>query len=507
MSTKEQPMEKKNLVPQLGIFLKKDTAYLILAGSFALLTVVTIISACKFGSYLLPDTIGYFKITIGFSDALASLSPFYPFLLSNFPLSLIPLFDRVLFLSLITSVLAIYLLYRIATHADRNEGVIFFSFGISLFSWWSFRVLGSAHADSVFYLMVLVWLYNFIWPEKEDNHYFPAMAVLSALMIWVKLNALFLIPLLLIWMLIDRNWGWSIVIGSMIASWALFQWVVPENILQFHLTEQVAGKQGLLTHLALFYENLASWMQVTLGLVISDTLSQLIPKPVTFIMGLGWTFFLTAYLLMNKNKRENKTYQLLLFGVVYTLCFLAFQQWSGYREVNYRTLFPYLLVISWATWITLIRLNQKKIMILLAICISGHTMVGHGLLWQRKDVSSLTLAKEFHQSEVRKNIEGVLEEGHLEIRTDAPEKLMLSFVDLQVLPIQPGNQFKEGKNYPLSQEEKLREREQALESLLSGKAVIVLFKADEFWEQVAESADVASIVDDRVMILSLSYLP
>ena len=248
-------------------------------------------------------------------------------------------------------------------------------------------------------------------------------------------------------------------------------------------------------------------MQVTLGIIISDVLSQFVPKPIAFILGLGWAFFLLAYLILNKNKGENKTYQLLLFGVMYTLCFLAFQQWSGYREVNFRTLFPYLVVISWATWTTLIRLKQKKIMMLLAIFISGHTLAGHALLWQRDDVASLIMAKKFHQTEVKKNIEAVLEDSHQEIRTDAPEKIMLSFVDLQVLPVQPEAIFIEGKNKTLNQQEKLLEREQALASLLSGKAVVVLFQTDEFWEQAAENADVSTYRDNKVLILSLSRLP
>lgn len=500
-------MEKKNIAPQLVNFFKNDNSFLIVAGTFSLLFILTLISFWKFGSYLSPDTIGYFQITIGLPDALSSLSPFYPFLLSNLPLSLIPLFDRILVLNLITGILAFYFLYKIAAHADKNAGIIFSLFGISLLSWWSFRVLGSAHADSIFYLLVLAWLYVFIWSDKDDNHYFPALGVLSALIVWVKLNTLFLIPLLLVWILIDPNWRWLIVLGCIIASWAVFQWVVPENILQFHLTEHANANPGILNHLALFYENMASWMQVTLGLVISDFLSQRIPKPLAFILALVWAFFLLAYLFLNKNKRENKTYPLILFGVMYTLCFLAFQQLSGYQEVNFRTLFPYLMVISWATWTSLIRLNQKKVMVLLAICIGGHTLVGHGLLWQREDVASLTLAKHFHQSDVKKNIEAVLEDHHQEIRTDAPEKLMLSFVDLQVTPIQPKALFIEGKNKPLSESERLMERDQALASLLSGRSIVVLFQADEFWEQVAEKSNVDTSGDDKVLILSVSELP
>jgi len=500
-------MEKKNIVPQVLNFFKNDRSILIFAGIFSLLSISSIISFWKFGSYLSPDTVGYFQITIGFPDALSSLSPFYPFLLSNLPLSLLPIFDRVLVLNLLTGILAFYCLYKIALHADKNAGIILLTFGISLLSWWSFRVLGSAHADSIFYLLLLIWLYLFIWSDKDDTHYFPAIGMVSALMVWVKLNALFLIPLLLVWVLIERNWRWLIVLGCVLASWALFQWTVPENIVQFHLTEKMAGEQSILNHLVLFYENMASWMQVTLGIIISDVLSQFVPKPIAFILGLGWAFFLLAYLILNKNKGENKTYQLLLFGVMYTLCFLAFQQWSGYREVNFRTLFPYLVVISWATWTTLIRLKQKKIMMLLAIFISGHTLAGHALLWQRDDVASLIMAKKFHQTEVKKNIEAVLEDSHQEIRTDAPEKIMLSFVDLQVLPVQPEAIFIEGKNKTLNQQEKLLEREQALASLLSGKAVVVLFQTDEFWEQAAENADVSTYRDNKVLILSLSRLP
>ncbi|SHN02285.1 hypothetical protein SAMN04488057_105271 [Cyclobacterium lianum] len=500
-------MQKITPVHLPGIFRKKGAFFFIISGGFAMLFIVSIVSTWIFGPYLSPDTTGFFKITIGYYEPLASLSPFYPFLLANLPLSLIPIFDRVLVLNLLTALLAIYFVYTIASHAEKNKWMVFSLFGISLFSWWSFRVLGSAHADSIFYLQVLVWLHLFVWSEKNEKYYFPSMAVLSAIMVWTKVNSLFLIPLLFIWLIIDRDWRWSIVIVSLIVSWTLYSLVLPENILAFHFSAKENTSTGPLSYLILLYENLAGWMQVTAGLVFSDTLGQSIPRPVAFILGLAWAAFLLAYLVLNKHKRRNKTYLLLLFGATYTFCFLAFQQYSGYREVNYRTLFPYLLVISWSLWITLIRLNNKKLIIVLMVLIVGHTCTGHVLLWMRDDVYSLHIAKKTHHSELKHTIEEVLTNSHREIRTDAPQKLMLSFPDLRVLPVLPTSVFIEGKNYALSNEESLLARDQALNALLEDRAVIVLFAPDEYWQRISERADVAAILTGEGTILYLDTLP
>ncbi|MDN3686573.1 hypothetical protein [Cyclobacterium jeungdonense] len=476
-----------------------------LAVVVGLLLAASIVSFWKFGSYLSPDTLSYLRIIHGFPNLLSSLSPFYPFLLAQPPLSYLPLFDKILVANLIAVGLSFWVVYKIALKAGKTFPWVLFSFGLSLLSWWSFRVLGSAHADSLFYALLVLWLYLFIWGDQRENHYFPAIAILSALLIWVKLNALFLFPFLLIWSLISRNKSWLLVALATLVSWACYQWTIPENILHFHVTQREGN--GIWPALYLFYENLATWMQVTLGLIISDTLSQYIPRALAFALGVCWIGFLGVFLIFHQRKRENKLYSLLLFGSIYSLFFLTLQQWAGFREVNYRTLFPYLLVISWALWIVLIRNEKKRLLLVLAILIAGHTLIGHLLLWQRDRVASLTEAKSFHNSLLKDEISSLLTHKQVTIRTDHPEKLMLSFMDREVIPLDPAFRFVDGKNEAVSPTERKEEKEIALASVREGKEILVIFEPDSFWENVAENESLNALVEDGVLILVARNLP
>ncbi len=461
----------------------------------------------KFGSYLSPDSLSYARLSEGFPYLLSSLSPFYPFLLSQPPLSLIPLIDRILVLNVLVFGGAIWMVVKIARKAGDYFLLIFYTFGISLLSWWSFRVIGSAHADSLFYLLLLLWLYLFVWGNKGEDYYLPAIASLSALLIWVKLNALFLIPFFFIWSFIERKKGWLLIAGTTLLSWLVYQWAIPENILSYHLGDSPFPIASGLDAAPLFYENFATWMQVTLGLVVSDTLSQYIPRMLAFVLGIAWLAFLVLFLIGHKNKSGNKRYALLLFGTIYSLFFLGFQQWSGFREVNYRTLFPYLLVVSWSLWLFLLRIKRPKMLLLVALLVAGHTLVGHLLLWQREDVASLVEARSFHHSDLKRNIVTLLKGKRIEIRTDYPEKLMLSYRDKEVIRLDPAFAFINGKNEPLAPDKMLEQRQESLNSLMQGTAVIVLFRPDSFWKQVAENPSVHRLIDGETLILYSASLP
>lgn len=476
-----------------------------LAVLVGLLMVASMVSFWKFGSYLSPDTLSYLRINHGFPNLLSSLSPFYPFLLDQPPLSFLPLFDKLLITNLIAIGLSFWVVYKIALDAGKSFSWVLLTFGLSLLSWWSFRVLGSAHADSLFYALLLIWLYLLVWGNQEDKYYFPAMAILSALLIWVKLNALFLIPFLIIWTLISRKKGWLLVAFSGLVSWACYQWAIPENILHFHVTQREGN--DIWPALFLFYENLATWMQVTLGLLISDTLSQYIPRALAFSLGICWMGFLGVFLVFHQRKRENKLYPLLLFGSIYSLFFLAFQQWVGFREVNYRTLFPYLLVISWALWIVLIRNGNRRLLLVMALLIAGHTLTGHLLLWQRDRVASLTEAKAFHNSALKDKISSLLTHKQGIIRTDRPEKLMLSFMDREVIRLDPAFRFVDGKNKVVSPPEREKEKEIALASLIAGKEVLVIFEPDSYWKKIGENDSLCALVEEGVLILVAKNLP
>ncbi|AKP50085.1 hypothetical protein [Cyclobacterium amurskyense] len=453
----------------------KNTKYP-LAVFFIALLIGTVMNFCKYGPYITPDTIGYFNMAQGKDPELTSLSPFYSYFLSLFPFSLISIFDRAIVSGILMFLLAFYLLFKMSRKIGENSVNYFFAFGISILSWWSFRVLGSAHADSHFYLMFLFWIYLFIWKNERSTLYLILICFLSALMVWVKLNALFLVPLLALWVIISKEKQWIYVISATIISWLIYRWNMPENILDLHLSNQVVLQASQLSTIGLFYENLSTWFQVNLALLFSDLLTQHIPKPLAFTSALLSFAFLIHYLVKSHNQHNNPIYKALLISFVYSVFFLGFELKIGYKEINYRTLFPQLVTLSLALWIYLIQYNKKKSILIIGLLITSYTLSGHYIIWQRNDVASLITAKRFDNSKQKETIERILNQNHQQIFSNSPEKIMLSFNTIDVLQIAPKNRFIEGKNYPLSDAETELERQKSIQALKDGSALVVLFQ-------------------------------
>lgn len=70
-------------------------------------------------------------------------------------------------------------------------------------------------------------------------------------------------------------------------------------------------------------------------------------------------------------------------------------------------------------------------LVTLVFLITGHTLIGHYLTWQRNDVYSLFAAKSFHNSDKKQTIDNLLNGKQQQIYTDAPEKIMLSFYTMR----------------------------------------------------------------------------
>lgn len=394
------------------------------------------------------------------------------------------------------------LLFKISKKLHPNDKNYFFTLGSSLLAWWSFRVLGSAHADCLFYVLFLLWLYLFIWKKDRGIKYFILISCLSALMVWVKLNALFLVPLLCLWVLISKEKRWIYVITATIFSWISYRWMLPENILDLHLSNQVVLQSNQTSSITLFYENFSMWFQVSLGMLLSDLVTQYLPVPLAFLFALSGMVLVLYYLVKFRSNHSHFTYKLLLVSTVYSLFFLGFEQWIGYKEINYRTLFPHLMVLSFALWIYLIKNQKKYLMLTIGFLITAYTLTGHYLIWQRNDVASLITAKNFDKSKQKASIQRIMNHNHQQIFTDAPEKIMLSFLTSDVLQIAPKNRFTEGKNYPLSKEEMALERQKSIRSLENGSAIVVLFHPNEAAMQTYHLPGVKLIRENNMLIFS-----
>jgi hypothetical protein len=208
------------------------------------------------------------------------------------------------------------------------------------------------------------------------------------------------------------------------------------------------------------------------------------------------------YLVKFRSNHSHFTYKLLLVSTVYSLFFLGFEQWIGYKEINYRTLFPHLMVLSFALWIYLIKNQKKYLMLTIGFLITAYTLTGHYLIWQRNDVASLITAKNFDKSKQKASIQRIMNHNHQQIFTDAPEKIMLSFLTSDVLQIAPKNRFTEGKNYPLSKEEMALERQKSIRSLENGSAIVVLFHPNEAAMQTYHLPGVKLIRENNMLIFS-----
>jgi len=368
-------------------------------GILVLLMIVTLTNTFIFGPYFSPDTIHYFQIAKGNPESLKSLSPFYPFLLSISELLPVTIFDVSFIFVLISYSLAIYILYLISRKTYRNPSVLLFCcLGISLLSWWSYRILGSAHADGLFYVSIMVWIYLFIYGDKKEVSFTWSLALLSALMVWIKLNSLFIIPFLVIWSLIKGNKRYWAVIVAMVISYAFYHALVPRNVLVDRLDQDAESGLLIFQQLQLAYFNMVALGRVIVGLVLSDVVSSYLPGILSFLLALALLALKLFLLIFEKDKIGLPTFILLLFGTVYLVLFLTFQQWIGFKEVNFRTLFPYLLSLSWAVWIELVVRDKKGWILLLCLFIASHTFAGHFYIWQKTDLASLTAVKEFSSS-------------------------------------------------------------------------------------------------------------
>tara|TARA_R110000868_G_scaffold62800_2_gene189597 strand:+ start:10123 stop:11634 length:1512 start_codon:yes stop_codon:yes gene_type:complete len=458
-----------------NLSISKITVITVLTLLFLAVLTGTILDFWKYGPYFTPDTVGYFKMIHGNYEDLGVLSPFYSFVLSLPPFNFLSIFDRATVSSIAVFLLAMLFNFKFCQQLKNQNISLFYALGCSLLSWWSFRILGRAHADSHFYVLLLLWLYLFVWKKADEKWNIILMSFLSAVMIWSKLNTLFLVPLLVVWILLSKEKQWLIVIGSILCSWAVYQVVLPENILEIHLSNQVVLEMTPTNPFKHFYENLATWAQVSLGLIFSDFITQYIPLPLAFVLGCLGFVLLSKHIVKFRLKYNDPIYKLVLVSLVYSIFFLGFQQWIGYKEINFRTLFPHLLVLSLALWLVLIQKRKIVALVTLVFLITGHTLIGHYLTWQRNDVYSLFAAKSFHNSDKKQTIDNLLNGKQQQIYTDAPEKIMLSFLYNEVNQIDPRTRFIEGKNYLLSEEESLLARKRSIEALLNGSGIIVLF--------------------------------
>ena len=487
-------------MPNLTFF--KANSHKGLAAMLLLLFAGSLISYALYGPYYSPDTVNYFNFSLVFFEKniwTGIYSPAYPFLLRGltdfFPFTL---FKAAHLLILVQYGVGIYFLYRWtnATAAyyrfSRGKAVgLLLSILLIFHSWWSFRILTWAHADAVFYCLLIAWVYSLTrYFVQNSLSQLLILSLVSSTMIWVKLNALALLPFYIVLIITGTNRRkWLVPLGVTAASYVdyryLYRYDLPDG-------GTSGGDIGLTLlspeSLVILANNLAELFKSSLGFFLSDFLTAFIPQVAATIGG-GLLLLFLIYLAFKEIKSGLTLSSLfLLFGLVYLLCQLAFQQLIGFEEINYRTLFPYFLSCSGYGLIKLFQQNKLPITptILAALLISGHTLAGHLWLWKRTDVNSIFEVERLAESGMMKEVRLL----HQELSPQAafvsnhPEKLALLLNDPFITHYDPEFDFIHGKRRPVPEPQRQERKAEMLKKLRSGEVILVLFAKDKNWQEL-----------------------
>ena len=468
-----------------------------LAVMLLLLVGAAFISYACYGPYYSPDTVNYFDFSQNIlNDSLwrQIYSPLYPFVLhclSAFPF--LSLYDGAHLLILLQYGVGVYFLFLwtniTAKHyrlGRTKQLLLLLLVLISFHSWWSFRIVTWAHADASFYCLLIIWVYFLSqYYLKGSRKKLLILSVVSAVMIWFKLNALFLVPFYFFLFIFGaKQKTWLVPLCCTLFSYLVYRYFFQQHLLPAGVQESFEVS-SYLTHesLNILSNNLTEFFRTTLGFVFSDVLTAFIPYSVALAGGLLVLLSLFILLAAETRKKLPLSSLFLLFGFIYLLCQLGFQQMIGFEEINYRTLSPYFLGCSGYVWLKVVRMDGKRnrLLFILAFFMFSHTMAGHFWLWQRKEVNSLFEVERLEGTDMSKKIQSLHQgsfQGALFV-SDHPEKLALLLEDPYVVHYHPEFVFVQGKRRPVPDLEKQMNGAALRKKLLEGMAVVVLFDGDE----------------------------
>ncbi len=471
----------------------------VLAGTLLLLLGGSLVSYVLYGSYYSPDTVNYFNFSqslFGQSMWTGIYSPAYPFLLHCLPLlPFLSLFQAAHLLILVQYGLSIYVLYqwanRISTHygftPNREMGFLLLLL-IIYHAWWSFRIFTWAHADGMFYCLLIMWV--FVLSRYYLENGFKHLIILSLLstgMVWVKLNALAFVPFYALLVILDKTpTKWLVPFGMTAASYFGYRYLFRYGLFDHTHADADSGMK-LLTgeNLSLLGNNVAELYKSTLGFLLSDVVTAYIP----YVFGAAGGVLLLLLLLFLSFKEIKAGLPLsslfLLFGLTYLLCQLAFEQLMGYEEINYRTLYPYFLSFGIYCLVKIFHRDQLPtlVILLVALLLCGHTLAGHLYLWQRQEVSSLFEAERLTESAMVKEARVLHQKSAKKTNfiSDRPEQLALLLNDPFVVHYDPEFVFVAGKRRPVPDQQRQERRTSVMEKLRNGEVVMVLFAKDKKW--------------------------
>lgn len=491
----------------------------LLAAMLLLLLGAGLCSYVLYGPYYSPDTVNYFNFS---ASALKENSwwtiyaPAYPFLLYILSMAGFSVFKAAHLLIIIQYGLSSYFLFRwtktISAHCRfcKSRAIsLFLLLWLIYHSWWSFRIFTWAHADSVFYCLLLVWLY-FLSRSYLTKAWAPliVLSVISASMVWVKLNALVLIPFyaLLIVLHKERS-SWLAPLGMTAASYLAYRSLTHYRLIDPGSLDIGSGGNLMFSGgMKLLASNLAEFFKSTLGFFFSDFLTMLIPHGVALVGG-GLILLSLIFLALKEIKNGLSLHSLFLFfGLLYLLCLLGFLQLIGSEEINYRTIFPFFLSCSGYGLTRLFHRNTIPRWAIsgAALLICGYTLAGHVWLWNRTDVNSMFEVERLSESGMIKEVRLLHQEFHPQVAfmSNRPEKLGLVLNDPFITHSGPEFTFMQGKRRLVPSFQRQQTKAILLEKLLRAEAVLVIFGEDEAWLRLANENGLAIAEFPEGLILS-----
>lgn len=457
------------------------------------LIVVSFISYFFYGPYFSPDSVNYFHYATHFYKIhpwTGIYSPFYPFVLSV--LLLLPnlsLFLVAHLLILVQYVLGVVFLYQLAKNIAQIQVLNLLSrytltliFLIPYHTWWSFRIVGWAHADSTFYFLLIIWFYllslHFL---RRSPRSLLLFSLVGALLVWTKNNGLMLVPFLLLLIIWDKSKiKWWIPLASVTASYLAYQFLFPQNILLTNLAHLSSPPFFSLASLELLGNNLGELFKSSLGFLVSDVAASFMPQTMAMLGGIILITFLTYVAVAEVRKGLTFSSYFYLFGLVYLICLLLFQQATFYEEINFRTLFPFIVPCSWFLWIRWISIANKKWIpqLMIGLVMTLHTVIGHMILWNRENVNSLFEVDRMQKSGLIERVKGIRKQApspEILLFSDQPEKLGILLNDPYVGAWNADYNFIQGKRRAIPETDKLNSLNLHMDNLMQGQAVAVLF--------------------------------
>jgi hypothetical protein len=293
-----------------------------------------------------------------------------------------------------------------------------------------------------------------------------------------------LVPFLLLLFIWDKSKiKWWIPLGSVSASYLAYNLLFPQNILVTNIHNPSVHPLISMASLDLLGNNLGELFKSSLGFLVSDVTVSFLPHPMAVLGGIIMVTFLTQVAITEVKKGLSFSSYFYWFGYVYLFCLLFFQQATFFEEINYRTLYPFIVPCSWFLWMKWVSTANKTWipLLIMGFVMTLHTAVGHLLLWNRENVNSLFEASRLQKSgffeEVQAIRKGAPSSGIL-LLSDQPEKLGILLNDPYVRPWKADHNFIQGKRRAIDEAEKLNNLNLHIDKLMQGKAVAILFSKE-----------------------------